>query len=180
MSSVELRTERLLLRQPREEDVEPMTAINSHPEVHEFLAATPDRELTAAGIGRSQEHWERHGYGHFMVEATAGELAGQLLGFCGVAHPAFVPELAERPELGYRLGRFAWGRGYATEAAVAARGDVFERCELPEVISLIDPRNERSQRVAEKGGLEPGGTVVNPLTGLDLVVWSRANVLLTA
>ncbi len=178
--SVELRTERLLLREPREEDVEPMTAINSHPEVHQFLAAAPDRELTAAGIARSRAHWERHGYGHFMVEATVEEVAGQLLGFCGVAHPTFVPEMADRPELGYRLGRFAWGRGYATEAAIVAREDAFGRCGLSEVISLIDRRNERSQRVAEKGGLTPGETIINPLTGFDLVVWSRANVLLPA
>ncbi len=174
MDGVELRTERLALRQWRDDDVDAMTAINSDPEVHAFLAAAPDRELTMAGIGRARAHWERYGYGHFAVEVLAGELAGQLVGFCGVGHPTFVPELAERTELGYRLGRFAWGRGYATEAAIAAREDAFERCRLAEVISLIDPENVRSQRVAEKGGLRPGETVVNPLTGLDLVVWSRS------
>ena len=70
-----------------------------------------------------------------------------------------MPELAHRPEFGWRLARGAWGRGLATEAAGAARDDAFERLGLPELISIIHPENERSRRVATKLGMTIEGEV---------------------
>jgi RimJ/RimL family protein N-acetyltransferase len=84
----------------------------------------------------------------------------------------FIPAVAERTELGYRLARPAWSQGFATEAALACRDDAFYRAGLSELISLIDPANIRSQRVAEKVGMAPGESVRNPLTGTDVTVWS--------
>ena len=172
MRGVELRTKRLLLRPWRDADLEPLVALNAHPEVYEFLTSVPDRDWTADFIARSRRHFEQHRFGRFALEATSGELAGQLIGFCGVAHPTFIPAVADRPELGYRLGRFAWGQGFATEAAIACRDDAFYRAGLRQLISLIDPGNTRSRRVAEKVGMSPGEAVRNPLSGTDVTVWS--------
>jgi RimJ/RimL family protein N-acetyltransferase len=169
---LELRTKRLLLRPWRDADLEPLTAINAEPEVHEFLSRIPDRAATAALIAGARRSWERHRFGFFALEPRAGPLAGQLIGFCGVSHPTFIPAVADRPELGYRLARPAWGQGFATEAALACRDDAFYRAGLLELISLIDPANTRSQRVAEKVGMTPGAPVRNPLTGTDVTVWS--------
>jgi RimJ/RimL family protein N-acetyltransferase len=169
---VELRTKRLLLRPWRDSDLEPLTAINGHPEVHEFLGRVPDRAATADLIAAARRHWEEHRFGFFAVEQRVGPLGGELIGFCGVSHPTFIPAVAERTELGYRLARAAWGGGFATEAAIACRDDAFYRIGLPELISLIDPSNVRSQRVAEKIGLAPGPQVRNPLTDTDLTIWS--------
>lgn len=173
MTGIELLTPRLRLRQWRDEDLEQMAELNEDPEVYEFLSRRPDRAETAAGIERSIAHFERYGFGHFAVEGRAGDVAGQLLGFAGVRYPTFIPEVAHRPELGYRLGRPFWGRGYATEASQAARDDAFERVGLSELISLIDPGNRRSQRVAEKMGMSPGEVILNPMSGLEIVVWGR-------
>lgn len=172
MRGLELRTKRLLLRPWRDSDLEPMAAINAHPEVHQFLSRPPDQALTADSIARAREHWQRHRYGFFALEPRLGPLAGELIGFCGVHHPTFIPELAQRTELGYRLARPAWGHGFATEAAIACRDDAFYRAGLAELISLIDPTNLRSQRVAEKVGMTPGAPARNPLTGTDVIIWS--------
>jgi RimJ/RimL family protein N-acetyltransferase len=169
---LELRTKRLLLRPWRDADLEPLLAINAEPEVHEFLSREPDREATAELIARARRSWEEHRFGFFALEPRVGPLAGELIGFCGVAHPTFIPAVAHRPELGYRLAHPAWGHGFATEAAIACRDDAFFRAGLAELISLIDPANTRSQRVAEKLGLTPGPPVRNPLTGTEVTIWS--------
>lgn len=173
MRGLELRTKRLLLRPWRDDDLEPLVALNSDPEVYEFLSKVPDREWTAAFIEGCRRHFDEHRFGRFALEARTGDLAGQLIGFCGVAYPTFIPEVADRPELGYRLARPTWGHGFATEAALAARDDAFYRAGLPELISLIDPANTRSERVAEKVGMTPGPSVRNPLTDTDVTIWSQ-------
>ena len=172
MRGLELRTKRLLLRPWRDADLEPLVALNADPEVYAFLSKVPDREWTEGFIADARDHFEKHRFSRFALEATGGGLAGRLIGFCGVAYPSFIPAVADRPELGYRLGRFAWGQGFATEAALACRDDAFYRVGLAELISLIDPANARSQRVAEKLGMTPGPPVPNPLTGTDVTVWS--------
>lgn len=157
MRGVELRTKRLLLRPWRDSDLEPMAAIEDRP---------------AETIERSRLHWEAHRYGFYALEARAGPLAGELVGFCGVQHPTRIPELAERAELGCRLARPARGRGFATEAAIACRDDAFYRVGLPELISLIDSADARAQRLAEKLGMTPGPSAHDPRTGTDPTVWS--------
>jgi RimJ/RimL family protein N-acetyltransferase len=168
----ELRTERLLLRHWRPEDEEPMVAINSDPAVTEFLNRDMDAAATAAFLTRTENHWAEHGFGHWAVEPTDGPLAGRLIGFVGVAYPSFLPELATRPELGWRLARESWGHGYATEAALLARDDAFTRLRLPELISIIHPENARSQRVATKCGMTIERQVFNAFLARDVDVWS--------
>jgi RimJ/RimL family protein N-acetyltransferase len=108
------------------------------------------------------------------VEGREGDLRGELIGFVGVAYPTFLPELAARPELGWRLAPRAWGRGLATEAAQAAAGDAFTRLGLPGLISIIHPGNARSRRVAAKLGMEIEGQVDNPRRGERVDVWALA------
>jgi RimJ/RimL family protein N-acetyltransferase len=148
-----------------------MVAINSDPEVTEFLNRNMDAAATAAFLVRTQEHWDEHGFGHWAVEAREGLSAGELIGFVGVAYPAYLPEVADRPELGWRLGSGAWGRGYATEAALAARDDAFTRLALPELISIIHPDNERSRRVATKLGMSILFQVFNPVHDRNIDIW---------
>jgi RimJ/RimL family protein N-acetyltransferase len=169
-----LRTERLILRRWRPEDAVAMAAINSDPAVTEFLNRRMDDAATAAFLGRTEEHWAEHGFGHWAVEPVAGPLAGAMIGFVGVAYPTFLPELAARPELGWRLGAASWGSGYATEAALAARDDAFVRLDLGELIAIIHPDNERSQRVAEKVVMTIERQVYNAVLDREVDVWQVA------
>jgi len=92
----------------------------------------------------------------------------------GAAYPTFLPELAARPELGWRLAREAWGRGLAAEAAGAAREDAFARLGLSELISIIHPENRRSRRLAAKLGMVVERQVHNPVLGREVDVWRLA------
>jgi RimJ/RimL family protein N-acetyltransferase len=169
--SAQLLTARLALRRWRAEDQLEMAAINEDPEVTRYLNQTVD-PVAGGFYQRVTAHWDEHGFGFWAVQSCDGELAGRLIGFVGVAYPAFLPELAARPEIGWRLGRAAWGRGLATEAAIAARDDALHRLALSELISIIHPDNGRSQRVAAKLGMTLERLVHNPGIGREAEVWS--------
>lgn len=181
--AAELRTPRLLLRRWRPEDEAPMAAINRDPEVGRYLNLPITEVSLAAFHAFMTAHWEQHGFGPFVVEAreriaardgAAAIEPGTFLGFAGVAHPTYLPALAERPEIGWRLARAAWGRGLATEAALAAREHAFAALGLPALISLIHPANARSQSVARKLGMAVERHVHNPLLGRFVEVWALA------
>ena len=177
----ELRTPRLLLRTWRPEDAAPMAAINRDPEVARYLNR-PIAEAALAGFfPLLVDHWEEHGFGPWAVEArerispgAAGAAIAPraFLGFAGVAHPAYLPALAHRPEIGWRLARRAWGSGLATEAALAARDHAFATLGLAELIAIVHPQNARSQAVARKLGMTVGAHVHNPLLRRFVEVWS--------
>jgi RimJ/RimL family protein N-acetyltransferase len=176
MTAIELRTERLLLRPWREDDVEPMDEINRKPEVTEFLNQRNTKRALRQFHLWMGSHWERFGFGPLAVEGCAGDLTGRVLGFAGLAYPEFLPQVAEQLELGWRLDSAVWGQGIATEAASAVRDDAFGRMGLPELISLIDPRNVRSRRVAEKLGMIAGESFVNPVQGNVVEIWHVGGV----
>ena len=167
----ELLTPRLRLRGWGPEDEAPMAAINRDREVTRYLNRPVDERSVEMFYGQILDHWDRHGFGPWVVEPLEG---GGLVGFVGVAYPAFLPAVAHRAELGWRLAPATWGRGYATEAAVAARDDALGRLELPSLISIIHPDNVRSRRVAEKLGMTVGAQVHNPVLGREVDIWETA------
>lgn len=152
-----------------------MMAINRDPEVARYLNRPMDGQAVAAFFGVVTAHWERHGFGFYAVESREPSSRGQFLGFVGVAFPSYLPALAERPELGWRLARSVWGRGLATEAAMAARDDAFDRLALAELISIIHPDNARSRRLAEKLQMSVQREVHNPVLGREVDVWHTAS-----
>lgn len=167
----QLRTDRLLLRTWTPDDAGPMAAINRDPEVSRYLNRPVGPAAVAAFYDLVVEHWERHGFGFFAVESTEEPRCGELLGFVGVAYPSFLPALADRAELGWRLGRAAWGQGLATEAAAQVRDCAFDALGLDEVIAIIHPENRRSHRVATKLGMTVEQQVLNPVLGIPVDVW---------
>lgn len=167
-----LTTPRLLLRRWRAEDAGPMAAINADPEVARYLNLPVDPAAPDVFFARIQAQWAEHGFGFYAVQSREAASAGRLLGFVGVAYPTWLPALAQRPELGWRLARDVWGRGLATEAACAARDDAFGRLALPELISIIHPDNRRSQRLAERLGMTLAEAVHNPILDRSVGVWT--------
>jgi RimJ/RimL family protein N-acetyltransferase len=74
-------------------------------------------------------------------------------GFVGLSRPAFETSFTPCVEIGWRLARGCWGRGYATEGARAAVAFGFERLGLEEIVAFTVPGNLRSIRVMEKIGM---------------------------
>lgn len=153
---VEIEAGRLLLRGWREEDLEPYARMCADPEVMRHIADGFDPHAPAergAGL-RFVRHWEERGFGLWAVEEKGG---GAFTGFAGLAYQEDWVGGEHKTEVGWRLGREFWGRGLATEAAKAGVDYGFEKLGLERIISIIQPGNHASRRVAEKAGLSPRG-----------------------
>jgi RimJ/RimL family protein N-acetyltransferase len=157
-------TERLELRRWRPADRGPFAALNADPEVVRYIG--DGRPMTRADsdalLDAIDAHWAQHGFGLWC--AAPREDPAACLGFVGLAVPSFLPSVMPAVEVGWRLARPAWGRGLATEGARATLDHAFGELELASVISVIDPDNERSVRVAAKLGMRRGAAHLHPLT----------------
>ncbi len=144
-------TDRLLLRKPRREDASDLAVAYADPEVVRFMGdgSTATLDEVEQGIARWLERWESWGMSLFSLERQED---GRIVGRAGFLR--WDPETWEiggtETELGWLLAREHWGRGYATEAALALRDWAFQDRGLTRLISLIQHENLRSIRVAER------------------------------
>lgn len=145
-----LGTERLLLRQWRDDDLLPFAAINADPEVMEFFPAPLTPEQSAVLAGRHEALIEA---GEPALFATEVKDTGEFIGFVGLSVPRFEAPFTPCVEIGWRLARSAWGNGYAAEAAKAVFTHGFGTLDLPEIVSFTAVVNERSQAVMRRAGM---------------------------
>ena len=145
-----LTTDRLKLREWRDEDLGPWAALNADARVREFFPNVLSFDESAAQMHWIRDHFARHGFGPWAVEVVS---SGTFVGFIGLSVPAFEAHFTPCVELGYRLAFDAWGHGYATEGARAVVGYAFDSLGLAEIVAFTTERNERSRRVMERLGM---------------------------
>src|SRR5262249_54553837 len=124
--------------------------LNADPAVMEFFPVPLARVQSDALIEAIEAGFDRHGFGLWALELREG---GELLGFAGLAVPAFEADFTPAVEVGWRIARPAWGYGYATEAGRAALAYGFERAGLAEIVSFTSVGNARSRAVMERLGM---------------------------
>ena len=145
-----LETERLVLRHFRISDIEAMNRVFGDAEVMRFGDGVQTAQWVEDWLCRCIESYEQKlGIAPWAVVVKGSPEA---IGYCGLIH---VPDVSGQPEteIGYRLARLFWGHGYATEAVCAVRDYAFATLGLQRLISMIDPHNLASIRVAEKAGM---------------------------
>jgi RimJ/RimL family protein N-acetyltransferase len=146
--SVVLTTPRLLLRTFRRNDLPKYAALNADPEVVRYLGGVPlTREHSDEIAEWAQECFAKEGLGLLAVERRED---AAFLGMCGLHHQQSYPDDVE---VGWRLAREHWGRGYATEAATGWLDHAFGPMGLPRVTSITDPPNLRSLAVMRRLGM---------------------------
>ena len=143
-----LETARLSLRGSYAGDLEPICDIVQDKGVLRYLPRDePWPQHVAANWLTSQyKHWAEHHYGWWLIEDRGSR---NLLGWCGLRRLQETGEV----ELLYLLRRSSWGRGIASEAAIASVRFGLTVAELPEIIGLVHPDNIASIRVLDKTGL---------------------------
>jgi RimJ/RimL family protein N-acetyltransferase len=158
---VELETPRLRLhlRPVRAEDLEVVAALGADLRVMDPLGGTMSRKATQVWLERLIVHWERHGYGRFLVS-----LDSAFVGVVGLSRADLDEGIVSGVEIAWRLEFAYWGHGYATEAAEASIRDGFERVGLQEIIGFTTPNNGRSRRIMDRLGMvfSPGETFEHP------------------
>ena len=141
-----LETERLLLRAWKPEDIEAYARFMADPEVTRYLTGeVMSRNDAWRNMAMVVGHWVLRGYGMWAVERKSD---GAFLGRVGLWNPEGWPSL----EVGWTIGREYWGHGYASEAGEAALDYAFNTQDVDRMISVIDVRNEASQKVAQRLG----------------------------
>jgi len=140
-----LETQRLRLRAFRNDDFDPYARFMADPEVTKFLGGPMARGDAFRSFTAMIGHWELRGFGPWAVERKSD---GAFIGRIGLSFPEDWPAT----EVVWTLAREYWGHGYATEAARSSLDYGFRKLPLPRLVSMIDPDNRGSQRVAERLG----------------------------
>ncbi|MCA1907483.1 MAG: GNAT family N-acetyltransferase [Magnetospirillum sp.] len=149
-----MRTERLVLRPWRTEDLAAFRIINADREVMALMPSTLDDDQSDAQGLRIMDGIATRGWGLWAVEAPG---IAPFLGYVGLNEPAqpmpFQVDGKPVVELAWRLSRQHWGQGYASEAAAACLDFAFATLDQDEVVAYTVPHNTRSRGVMKRIGM---------------------------
>lgn len=146
-----LESERLVTRKLTKEDIEIWADFFEDEEAVKFYPNfdfTSNIEKAKHMIDKQLERYENKRFGH---QALIDKRTNNFIGLCGL----LTQEVDDKIEIevGYHIFKKYWGQGYAPEAAKLFIDYAFENNLTTSVISVIDLKNTKSQRVAEKNGL---------------------------
>jgi len=141
-------TARLVLREWRDDDADPLARLHESAEMMRYLGGPMSRAACDEMLTRLRTHWETRGFGAWAVEHE-----GRLAGMVGIIVPRWESRFMPCVEILWRLDPALWGRGLVTEAARASLRDGFEEHGFDEVLAFTVPKNERSWRVMERLGM---------------------------
>ena len=153
------RSERLGFRNWSKDDLSEFSEINSDLEVMEHFPKPLSEQETAEFIVRLQNHYNKNGYNYFATEVLK---TGELIGFIGLAYQDYDTAFNPATDVGWRLKKSAWGKGYATEGARRCLEYAFKDLKLERVISTCTLNNAKSENVMKKIGMIRKGEFYHP------------------
>lgn len=150
----EIETERLILRDMRLTDIDSMFELDSDPEVHKYLGNKPvkTKEESRRIIEGVLKQYEERGIGRWVaIEKETGEC----IGWSGIRlnNEYNMNGFDEYYDVGYRLIKRFWGKGYATESGKAAVDYAFNTLKLSEIYGITEIGNDASHSALLKIGL---------------------------
>lgn len=137
------------MRRWTDDDKAPFAEMNSDPEVMRYYPSLLTAEQSDSMVERIEQHFEEHGFGLWALE-----IDGRFAGYTGLNSATFDTPMGPHVEVGWRLATWAWGLGYATEAALAALRAGFVDHQLREIYSYTTTTNSRSEAVMSRIGME--------------------------
>ncbi|MEH6987579.1 GNAT family N-acetyltransferase [Cytobacillus firmus] len=154
MAAPVIKTDRLILRKMKRTDLSHLIEIFSDPEAMRFYRSTKTKEQAEDWISWTLRNYRTYGTGLWIAEEKA---SGRFLGQCGIT-PQDTGGVTEM-EIGYLFARREWGKGYATEAALACKEYGFTSLNYSKLVSIINVHNLASICVAEKAGMKKEKTL---------------------
>lgn len=145
-----LTTERLILRDWRDDDLPAFRDLNLDRDVRQYYPSVLAPFESDAFAVQIRAFLTANGWGLWAVEEQG---KGGFIGFVGLSRPTFEP-FTDSVEIGWRLAKPTWRKGYATEAAQAALAHGFTMLGLEEIVAFTVPANRPSRRVMEKLGMQ--------------------------
>jgi 3-dehydroquinate dehydratase/shikimate dehydrogenase len=145
-----IKTDRLILRNWKEEDAEPFAQLNADPRVMEYFPSTLSRKESDTLLKSGYAHIKKYGWGKWAVALID---TGEFIGRIGLEEVNFQAPFSPNIELGYRIAFEYWGKGYASEGAKAVLGYGFNHLNLNEIVAFTPAQNLRSQQVMQRIGM---------------------------
>jgi len=161
---VYLETERLILRQYKQEDLKAFIRLNSNPEVMRCFLEMKTPEESKEIMQNMMRKIEANGFGAFAVEEKATQ---QFIGFIGLNTFTFEVDFAPAVEVLWRLLPEFWNKGYATEGAKACIDFAKRQLNLDRVYAFTTLANKASEQVMIKSGMTYVKNFNHPLVPKD-------------
>src|SRR5687768_4599279 len=149
MAEFRLETERLILRDWRDEDFGALHALCTDPQVMATIGVLHDEEKTRSLLSSLMDRTARYGHTFWAMERKDD---GRVIGFCGVSRGP-VPPIEGELEIGWRMAADCWGRSYAREAAQATLGWIAKNRPGEPVCAITSVGNVRSRGLMERIGM---------------------------
>jgi len=154
------KSERLGFRNWKESDITKMAEINSDSEVMEFFPAIQNRIQTEEFIARMQKQFLQKGFCYFAVEELK---SNHFIGFIGLSEQNFEASFTPMIDIGWRLSKQYWGKGYATEGAKRCLDYAFNTLNFNTISATCPVINKNSENVMKKTGMVKKRLFKHPL-----------------
>jgi ribosomal-protein-alanine N-acetyltransferase len=145
-------TERLILREIVMDDAQDLFELDSDPNVNTYLGNQPATELqqSVEVVNHIRKQYQTNGIGRWaIIEKSTNEF----IGWSGLKYESEIRENFSYYDVGYRLKKKFWGKGFATESAIASIQYGFDQLQLKEIYAAADIENIVSNKVLQKTGL---------------------------
>ena len=153
------KSDRLGFRNWTKEDLTEFSKLNADSDVMEHFPKPLTFEETAKLVERLQSHYEKNGYTYFATEIVE---TGEFIGFIGLAYQEYQTEFSPATDIGWRLKKSAWGKGYATEGAKRCVKFAFSKLGINKVFAICTVKNGKSENVMKKIGMIRKGEFNHP------------------
>jgi len=152
-------SDRLGFRTWTNKDLEEFSNLNSDELVMEHFPKTLTRKEVRNLIDRLQNHYDEKGFTYFATEIRE---TNEFIGMIGLAHQVYVTKYTPAIDIGWRLKKSAWGKGFATEGAQRCIEFAFDVLGIEKIISVCTVRNNKSENVMKKIGMTKLGEFNHP------------------
>lgn len=153
-------SERLGFRTWISTDIAKLAEINADPEVMEFFPTSLNFSQTTTFVERMEMLFAKKGFCYFAVDKLEDN---SFIGFIGLSEQRFEAPFTPCIDIGWRLSRKEWNKGYATEGAKACLNHAFQQLNLKKIHAIAPVLNLRSKQVMERIGMRQKGTFKHPL-----------------
>lgn len=160
-----IETERLILRQWQEIDLEPFAELNADPEVMRYFPAPLSREESDILVDRFKDIIAANkDWGFWAIELKATK---EFVGTVGLLYQVDRFDFSPCTEIGWRLARSFWHQGIALEAATSTLNFAFNQLHLDEVVSFTSVHNTPSEDLMKRLGMVKQGGFMHPALAAD-------------
>ncbi|MFT6337428.1 MAG: RimJ/RimL family protein N-acetyltransferase [Saprospiraceae bacterium] len=153
------KSERLGFRNWKNEDLEEFSKLNSDIKVMEQFPKPLSPQEVVEFIGRLKEHFDKNGFTYYATENLETK---EFIGMIGLAFQEYKSDFTPSIDIGWRLKRNAWGKGYATEGAKRCLEYGFDELDIESIISVCTVKNRKSENVMKKVGMTKMGEFDHP------------------